>query len=76
MLRHAESQGGGAVVVRRDAEQRFDDEIQERLAHSVWASCSSWYHEDGGRITTNWPGQVAEYQRRCAELDVNAFETV
>ena len=76
LLRHAESQGGGAVVVRRDAEQRFDDEIQERLAHSVWANCSSWYHEDGGRITTNWPGQVAEYQRRCAELDVNAFETV
>ncbi len=76
LLRHAESQGGGAVVVRPDAEQRFDDEIQERLAHSVWANCSSWYHEDGGRITTNWPGQVAEYQRRCAELDVSAFDTV
>ena len=76
LLRHAEAQGGGAVVVRPEAEQRFDDEIQERLAHSVWSSCSSWYHEDGGRITTNWPGQVAEYQRRCAELDVSAFETV
>jgi cation diffusion facilitator CzcD-associated flavoprotein CzcO len=76
LLRHAESQGGGAVVVRAEAEQRFDDEIQERLAHSVWTACSSWYHEDGGRITTNWPGQVAEYQRRCAELDLGAFETV
>ena len=40
LLRHAESQGGGAVVVRPDAEQRFDDEIQERLANSVWANCS------------------------------------
>ena len=76
LLRHAEAQGGGAVVVRREAEQRFDDEIQERLAHSVWSNCSSWYHEDGGRITTNWPGQVAEYQRRCAELDVTDFQTV
>ncbi len=76
LLRHAEAQGGGAVVVRPEAEQRFDDEIQERLANSVWSNCSSWYHEDGGRITTNWPGQVAEYQRRCAELDVRAFETV
>jgi cation diffusion facilitator CzcD-associated flavoprotein CzcO len=76
LLRHAESQGGGAIVVRPDAEQRFDEEIQERLAHSVWVTCSNWYREDGGRITTNWPGQVAEYQRRCAELDVTAFETV
>ena len=62
--------------MRREAEQRFDDEIQGGSAHSVWSTCTNWYHEDGGRITTNWPGQVAEYQRRCAELDVTDFQTV
>jgi len=75
LLQHAEQTGARAVVVRGDAEERFDHEIQERLEQSVWAGCSSWYHEDGGRITTNWPGQVAEYQRRCAELDLRHFET-
>ena len=44
-------------------------------ANSVWAGCASWYHEDGGRITTNWPGTVAEYKRRCAELDLADFVT-
>ena len=58
-----------------EAEQRFDEEIQGRLANSVWASCTSWYHEDGGRISTNWPGTVAEYKQRCAELDLNDFVT-
>ena len=29
---------------------------RQRLADSVWACCHNWYHEDGGRISTNWPG--------------------
>ena len=75
LLKHAQSTGAQAVSVRPEAEQRFDDEIQGRLANSVWASCSSWYHEDGGRISTNWPGTVAEYKQRCAELDLDDFVT-
>ncbi len=75
LLDHADANGAGAVAVHPEAEQRFDDEIQERLANSVWSGCASWYHEDGGRITTNWPGTVAEYKRRCAELDLADFVT-
>lgn len=73
LLDHAERSGHRAVVVRPEAEARFDAEIQARLRDSVWASCHNWYHEDGGRISTNWPGLVAEYQRRCAELDLDDF---
>ncbi len=75
LLRHAESKGADTVAVRPEAEQAYDEEIQARLADSVWAGCSSWYREDGGRITTNWPGTVAEYKQRCAELDLDAFVT-
>ncbi len=70
LLRHTERAGARSVAVRPEAEERYDDEIQERLRDSVWASCHNWYHEDGGRITTNWPGQVKEYQERCADLDL------
>jgi hypothetical protein len=63
------------VAVRPDAEQRFDDEIQGRLADSVWAGCTNWYREGSGRVTTNWPGTVGEYKQRCAELDLSDFET-
>jgi cation diffusion facilitator CzcD-associated flavoprotein CzcO len=73
LLRHTETRGAASIVVRSEAEERFDTEIQERLSDSVWASCHNWYHQDGGRISTNWPGLVAEYQRRCDELDLDDF---
>ena len=48
--------------VRREVAERYDREMQARLGESVWAGCDNWYR-DGGRITTNWPGLVGEYQR-------------
>ena len=75
LLRHADDQGARSVAVRAEAEDRYDTEIQSRLADSVWASCHNWYHQDGGRISTNWPGLVAEYKQRCAELDLADFVT-
>ena len=76
LLRHADAQGARSVAVRAEAEERFDAEIQDRLRTIVWASCHNWYHQDGGRISTNWPGLVAEYQERCADLDLGDFVTV
>lgn len=66
--------GGGSIAVRAEAEERFDDEVQRRLADSVWGGCASWYRDDGGRVTTNWPGTVAEYKQRTARIDAADFE--
>jgi cation diffusion facilitator CzcD-associated flavoprotein CzcO len=75
LLRLADAQGARSVAVRPEAEDRYDAEIQDRLRDSVWASCHNWYHQDGGRISTNWPGLVAEYQQRCAHIDPADFVT-
>jgi cation diffusion facilitator CzcD-associated flavoprotein CzcO len=62
------------LEVRRDVADRYDSEMQQRLSRSVWATgCSSWYQTPGGRITTNWPGQVQEYRERTADLDLDDF---
>ncbi len=64
--------GGEAtsVEVRRDVAERYDREMQERLADSVWTSgCASWYQTPGGRVTTNWPGQVREYRERTESFE-------
>jgi cation diffusion facilitator CzcD-associated flavoprotein CzcO len=55
-----------ALDVRPEVAESYDLEMQARLGDSVWSSCHNWYHEDGGRISTNWPGLVAEYKRRTA----------
>jgi cation diffusion facilitator CzcD-associated flavoprotein CzcO len=60
--------GPRVVAVRPDVAEAYDVEMQSRLATSAWAGCDSWY-VDGERITTNWPGLVAEYQRRTATVD-------
>jgi cation diffusion facilitator CzcD-associated flavoprotein CzcO len=60
--------GADAYEVRTEAFEAYDREMQSRLGQSVWASCDSWYR-DGARITTNWPGMVAEYQARLTQVD-------
>ena len=56
--------GSRAFEVRPDAEQAYDADVQSRLDNGVWSTCDSWYRTDSGRVTTNWPGLVREYQRR------------
>ena len=66
--------GGVRLVgVRADVADAYDRELQERLGGSAWSGCSSWY-VDGPRITTNWPGLVAEYQERLAAVDWSELE--
>ncbi len=65
---------GGSITVKDATESTFDAEVQERLAKSVWGGCSSWYRDEGGRVTTNWPGTVREYKARTATLDLAAFD--
>lgn len=53
-----------AFEVRRDVAQAYDSGVQSRLERGVWTTCDSWYRAESGRVTTNWPGLVHEYQRR------------
>ena len=63
-----------AVEVRPEVAERYDHEIQERLADSVWTSgCASWYQTPSGRVTTNWPGQVREYRERTETFEPADF---
>ena len=64
---------GGYLDVREDVEERFDAEIQERLSHTVWTKCTSWYREANGRISANWPGRMREYGRRTRRFDAENY---
>lgn len=61
------------VAVRPEVWRAYDAEMQRRLGDSIWSGCDSWYR-DGQRITTNWPGLVAEYKRRTATVDWSELE--
>ena len=69
-LARMDARGERVAEVRAEVQQRYNAELQQRLARSVWATggCSSWYqmHRPGqeGRITTLWPGSTLEFRRR------------
>ncbi len=60
--------GSVLAEVLPEVADAYDREMQERLRASSWNGCDSWY-VDGSRITTNWPGTVAEYQERTSRVD-------
>ena len=68
--------GMSCVDVKPEVAATFDEEVQRRLAHSVWSGCSSWYREANGRVSTNWPGLVWEYHKRTAKPDLGAYQEV
>ena len=64
------------VDVRRDAMERFNDEIQRRIGQvPVWqASCNGYYRAPSGRIVTQWPGSMTGYKAQARTIDRTAFE--
>ncbi|MDJ0653900.1 MAG: NAD(P)/FAD-dependent oxidoreductase [Xanthomonadales bacterium] len=60
--------GDSWLEVRPEAEQAYNEEIQQRLQGSVWTAVSNWYR-DGDRITNNWPGSTREYARRTRRVN-------
>ncbi|OBF93583.1 4-hydroxyacetophenone monooxygenase [Mycobacterium sp. 852014-52450_SCH5900713] len=65
-----------AFEVRRAVEQVYDAEVQARLDAGVWTTCDSWYRVASGRVTTNWPGLVHEYQHRTTAVAFADYDVV
>jgi len=66
--------GVRSVEVTDDAMARFDEEILAATAKTVWAEdCASWYKNDAGRVTNNWPDFTVRYRRRMRHPDRSDF---
>jgi cation diffusion facilitator CzcD-associated flavoprotein CzcO len=57
--------GVRAVEVKPAVQQRYNERLQARLAHSVWVEggCGSWYLDHRGRNTTLWPDHTWKFRR-------------
>lgn len=62
--------GVRTVEVSESAMDRFDREILSATERTVWdEECSSWYKNEAGRITNNWPDYTTRYRRRMSRVD-------
>lgn len=69
-----ERTGATYLDVKAGAQDEFGREMQARLDGSVWAGCSSWYRDERGRNTNNWPGLMWEYRRRTSRIDLDRYD--
>ena len=59
------------IDLKPEVQAAWHREIAERSRPTVWITggCASWYLNDAGENTNNWPGPWLEYRRRTRRID-------
>jgi len=67
--------GAAEFDVRPEVQAAYNEEVQERLATSVWntGGCGSWYFDRNGKNSIQWPGFTFEYRRRTRRFDAESY---
>ena len=75
-LETMERRGAAAVELRPSVVESWTDEIQRKVARTVWnaGGCASWYLDAEGRNTTLWPDYTFRFQRRTRRFDAESYE--
>jgi cation diffusion facilitator CzcD-associated flavoprotein CzcO len=77
-LRAMRARGVCAVHPRAQAQLRYNQQLQARLARSVWntGGCRSWYLSDDGLNRSLWPDFSFRFRQRLAHFDWREFEAL
>ncbi len=72
-----DKQGVERFEVRKDAQTKYNKDLQKSLAGSVWSTggCASWYLDKHGNNTTLWPGFTFTFRQITKNFDADAYET-
>ena len=75
---HARAEGLASINVRREAQDRYNAALQERMSTTVWATggCTSWYTTASGKNTTLWPGFTFQFRKQTQHFDAENYELV
>ena len=70
--------GAAALDTRPGAQQAWCDDIERRMASTVWTTggCVSWYLNAAGRNPTLWPGSTIGFRRATRQLDPAEYELI
>ena len=65
----------GAMEVRPEVQQRYNDDLQRRLGRSVWnnGGCSSWYLDENGHNSIQWPGFSFSFRHRTRRFELSDY---
>ena len=74
-LRTMKARGASSMDVRKEVQDSYNVELQERLKDTVWSTggCASWYLDDTGRNTTLWPGSTWPFRQKTRRFDASCY---
>jgi cyclohexanone monooxygenase len=72
-LRALRDTGARQIEVEAPRYRAFNALVRARLAHSAWTGCRSWYLDEQGRNTVNWPGFTLSYRWLAKHSSLNAY---
>jgi hypothetical protein len=75
-LRVMDERRAAVVEVRPEAQSAYNADVQKRLNGTVWTAggCTSWYLDDKGRDTVQWPGATWRYRRLTKRFDDAVYD--
>lgn len=62
------------IEVKAEVEQKYNEEMQQRLSKMAWNAIEASWYKDGDKITNNWPGSTYEYIRRTRQVQWADFK--
>jgi cation diffusion facilitator CzcD-associated flavoprotein CzcO/acetyl esterase/lipase len=65
--------GAARIEVEAAPHRAFNAAIHARLAKSAWVGCRSWYLDEQGRNTINWPGFTLSYRWLARHSRLTAY---
>lgn len=69
-IHHVRARRLRSLEVKKEAQEGFNDDVQERTKRSALAeSCNGWYHDRHGRNVTLWPGPTSLYRWKTRRFD-------
>jgi cation diffusion facilitator CzcD-associated flavoprotein CzcO len=65
----------GTLEVRQEVVDRYNEGLQRRLRRSVWnnGGCSSWYLDENGHNSIQWPGFTFNFRRRTRSFELSDY---
>jgi 4-hydroxyacetophenone monooxygenase len=75
-LRLVLSSGHGALDVRKDVHDTFNEAVDAENALMAWgaSNVNSWYKNEHGHVAQNWPFTLLDYWERTRQANADDYE--
>jgi 4-hydroxyacetophenone monooxygenase len=75
-LRHLFETGHRALDCRREVHDAYNEAVDAENGRMAWgvSSVNSWYKNDLGRVSQNWPFTLLEFWRRTTDVEPSDYD--